>query len=118
MPGPFVDVSVGEGRMLAPMSDSDFRIYVVRELTAINTHLEDLCGNGQPGRIAKIEATIEEHQKLAAGVAERERRIKSLEGESVRNARFRWMATGALAAVTLLVGWLISLQGAAVTAAK
>lgn len=113
MAGPFVDVSVGDGRMLPPMSEADFRMYVVRELTAINTHLEDLCGNGQPGRIAKIESILEQHQQLAAGVGDRERRIKSLEGESVRNTRFRWMATGAIAAVTALIGWLISIQGAA-----
>lgn len=45
------------------MNDIDFQRRVVESLARLETHMEDLVGNGQPGRVAKIEGRIEKLYK-------------------------------------------------------
>lgn len=42
----------------------EFQQQVVQRLTAIETHLEGLVGNGQPGRMDKLERKVSLHEKV------------------------------------------------------
>jgi hypothetical protein len=61
------------------MREEDFRLMVVQKLVRLETLLTELAGNGQPGRIRRIEDKLRLHD------------------------RFLWMAMGA----GLLADWLI-----------
>jgi hypothetical protein len=41
----------------------DFRLMIVSKLTRLETLLEDLAGNGQPGRIQRIEERLRAHDR-------------------------------------------------------
>jgi hypothetical protein len=43
--------------------EQDFRLMVVRKLTRLETLLRDLAGNGQPGRIQRIEEKLRAHDR-------------------------------------------------------
>jgi hypothetical protein len=45
-------------------TEKGFRDYVVSSFTKINTQMESLLGNGQPGRIARLEAKVRRHDRL------------------------------------------------------
>jgi len=62
-----------------PLREEDFRLMVVQKLSRLETLLTDLAGNGQPGRIQKLEEKVRVHDRLL------------------------WMAVGA----GMLAGWLL-----------
>ncbi len=62
-----------------PIRSQDFRLLVVQKLTLLETMLVDLAGNGQPGRIQRLEDKVRSHDRLI------------------------WLMTGAGA----VVGWLL-----------
>jgi hypothetical protein len=44
-------------------NDNAFKQRVVDSLARLETHMENLVGNGQPGRVTKIEDDVESLQK-------------------------------------------------------
>lgn len=53
------------------MDQNEFQDRVIEKLTRLETHMEGLIGNGQPGRITKLEDRIEsldDRWKWSAGV--------------------------------------------------
>lgn len=62
-----------------PIRSQDFRLLVVQKLTLLETMMVDLAGNGQPGRIQRLEDKVRSHDRLI------------------------WLVTGAGA----VVGWLL-----------
>jgi hypothetical protein len=45
------------------MNAEEFQLHVVDKLASLHTKMESLVGNGQPGRIGKLEAAVEELKK-------------------------------------------------------
>lgn len=45
------------------MTEVEFQLHVVSQLASLDTKMAGLIGNGQPGRISKIETNIEDLQK-------------------------------------------------------
>jgi hypothetical protein len=45
------------------MTNDEFQAHVVEELAVLKTHMVSLVGNGQPGRIAKLEDAVNDHQR-------------------------------------------------------
>lgn len=78
---------------------------IERELAELK---RELLGNGQPGRLQVLEEKVAGHEKLAGGVAGREKAVEELKGKVDGLERFRWMATGALGVLTLLIGWALA----------
>jgi len=68
---------------------TEFEAQVLADLSVLKTQMKDLIGNGQPGRIARMEARLEEH----------ERRVQRLKGIA---AAFATMLTIAHAATDVL----------------
>ena len=62
-----------------PMRSQDFRLLVVQKLAFLETMMVELAGNGQPGRIQRLERKVRAHDRLF------------------------WLMTGAGA----VVGWLL-----------
>ena len=62
-----------------PIRSQDFRLLVVQKLTLLETMMADLAGNGQPGRIQRLEDKVRAHDRLI------------------------WLMTGA----GVVVGWLL-----------
>lgn len=53
------------------MTDEEFKLHVVDVLGRLDTNMKGLVGNGQPGRVDKLESAVKdlEHQRWwAAGV--------------------------------------------------
>lgn len=56
--------------MLKPSPDAvsirahDFRLLVVQKLTLLETMMVELAGNGQPGRIQRLEDKVRSHDRL------------------------------------------------------
>lgn len=42
------------------MTTDDFQSHVIDTLARLDTKIESLIGNGQPGRVGKLEASVEE----------------------------------------------------------
>ncbi|HWQ03150.1 MAG TPA: hypothetical protein VNL38_01600 [Candidatus Nitrosotenuis sp.] len=53
----------------AARSEQKFRLMVVRKLTRLETLLKELTGNGQPGRIARLEDKVRAHDRWLWTVA-------------------------------------------------
>jgi hypothetical protein len=54
-----------------PICLSDFELQVLADLAELKTQMRVVVGNGQPGRIQKLEARVEKHEALvqrAAGI--------------------------------------------------
>lgn len=47
-----------------PIRSHDFRLLVVQKLTLLETMMADLAGNGQPGRIHRLEDKVRAHDRL------------------------------------------------------
>ncbi|MBI1750475.1 MAG: hypothetical protein HY234_03645 [Acidobacteria bacterium] len=62
-----------------PLRSHDFRLLVVQKLTLLETMMIELAGNGQPGRIQRLEDKVRAHDRLF------------------------WLMTGA----GVVVGWLL-----------
>ncbi len=62
-----------------PIRTQDFRLLVVQKLTLLETMMVELAGNGQPGRVQRLEDKVRSHDRLF------------------------WLLTGAGA----VVGWLL-----------
>jgi hypothetical protein len=62
-----------------PKHEEDFRMMVVEKLSRLETLLNDLAGNGRPGRIHRLEEKVRLHDRIL------------------------WMTAGA----GLLAGWLL-----------
>ncbi len=45
------------------MNPEEFQLHVIDSLARLNTNMTSLVGNGQPGRIHIIEATLEDLKK-------------------------------------------------------
>jgi hypothetical protein len=45
------------------MNQDDFQDHVIDVLARLDTHMSDLVGNGQPGRVQKLETSVEELKK-------------------------------------------------------
>lgn len=41
---------------------TDFEAQVLADLSVLKTQMKDLVGNGQPGRIAQMEARLQQHE--------------------------------------------------------
>lgn len=65
------------------MTDKQLQLEILQRLTAMETHLKNLVGNGQPGIIEKIHS-----------------RLTTVE-------RWVWRATGIAVVIVLAVGWLV-----------
>ena len=70
---------LGQSTPAVPIRSQDFRLLVVQKLTFLETMMVELAGNGQPGRIQRLERKVRAHDRLI------------------------WLMTGAGAAV----GWLL-----------
>jgi hypothetical protein len=46
-----------------PMRNQDFRLFVIQKLTRLETMMADLAGNGQPGRIQRLEDKVRAHDR-------------------------------------------------------
>jgi hypothetical protein len=42
---------------------TEFEAQVLADLSVLKTQMKDLVGNGQPGRVAQIEARVLEHER-------------------------------------------------------
>jgi hypothetical protein len=42
---------------------TEFEAQVLADLSVLKTQMKDLVGNGQPGRVAQIEARLREHER-------------------------------------------------------
>lgn len=54
-----------------PICLSDFEAQVLADLAELKTQMRALVGNGQPGRLQKLEARVDKHEALvqrAAGI--------------------------------------------------
>ncbi len=47
-----------------PARSHDFRLLVVQKLTLLETMMTELAGNGQPGRIQRLEDKVRSHDRL------------------------------------------------------
>ena len=47
-----------------PARNHDFRLLVIQKLTLLETMMADLAGNGQPGRIQRLEDRVRTHDRL------------------------------------------------------
>ncbi len=45
------------------MEQKDFQLRVIDSLARLETTMESLAGNGQPGRVGKLEDTVEDLKK-------------------------------------------------------
>lgn len=45
------------------MTTDEFQIHVVETLARLDTHMESLVGNGQPGRVTKLETAVDSLRK-------------------------------------------------------
>jgi hypothetical protein len=70
---------------------TEFEAQVLADLSVLKTQMKDLVGNGQPGRVAQIEARIFEH----------ERAVQRLKGMA---AAFAAMLTIAHAGIDIFLG--------------
>lgn len=54
------------------MNSDDFQTHVIDMLARLDTKMEDLAGNGKPGRVSKLEDAVESLNKwrwiIAGGV--------------------------------------------------
>ena len=48
---------------------TQFEETVLADLATLKTHMKMLVGNGQPGRIAELEARVERHESLVQRLA-------------------------------------------------
>ena len=62
-----------------PVRSHDFRMMVIQKLAHLETMMEDIAGNGQPGRFHVLEDKVRSHDRLI------------------------WILTGA----GVVVGWLL-----------
>lgn len=46
-----------------PVRSQDFRLFVVQKLTLLETMMSELAGNGQPGRIQRLEDKVRAHDR-------------------------------------------------------
>ncbi len=44
-------------------SMTDFECQVLQELSVLKVQMEQLLGNGQPGRLHRLEGRVEEHER-------------------------------------------------------
>jgi hypothetical protein len=58
------------------MTNEDFQLHVIETLATLDTKMDSLVGNGQPGRVGQLEADVKELSKsrwyrdgMMAGVA-------------------------------------------------
>lgn len=51
------------------MNAEEFQLHVVDKLSSLNTKMETLIGNGQPGRIGKLENSVEDLKKARWSLA-------------------------------------------------
>lgn len=65
------------------MNQEEFQLHVIDVLARLDENMESLVGNGQPGRVTKLEDKVEALQKE------------------------RWYAGGVIAGVSTLAGGLI-----------
>ena len=42
---------------------TDFEAQVLADLSVLKTQMKDLVGNGQPGRLARLEGRIDRHER-------------------------------------------------------
>jgi len=56
-------------RRIAPLREQEFRLKVVKKLARLETMLKDLAGNGQPGRIQRLEEKVRAHDRWLWSVA-------------------------------------------------
>jgi len=47
-----------------PVRSHDFRLLVIQKLTLLEAMMADLAGNGQPGRIQRLEDKARSHDRL------------------------------------------------------
>ena len=54
------------------MEHNEFQLQVIESLTRLETHMQDLMGNGKPGRVKELENSVESLNKwrwiIAGGV--------------------------------------------------
>jgi hypothetical protein len=43
---------------------TDFEAQVLSDLNVLKSQMQDLLGNGQPGRISQLEGRMHEHEKI------------------------------------------------------
>jgi hypothetical protein len=70
---------------------SEFEAQVLADLCVLKSQMKDICGNGQPGRLAQLEGRVLEH----------ERAVQRLKGVA---AAFGGLLTVAHLAIDVLVG--------------
>jgi hypothetical protein len=70
---------------------SEFEAQVLADLCVLKSQMKDICGNGQPGRLAQLEGRVHEH----------ERAVQRLKGVA---AAFGGLLTVAHLAIDVLVG--------------
>ena len=86
---PFVNAARAEGDPRhMPSNPAEMNLFVYTSLTRLEEQMDSLLGNGQPGRIQRVE-----------------RRAQTAE-------RFAWVLTGGLVLLALVVGWGIQIVSA------
>jgi len=46
------------------MTQDDFQSHVIEALARLDTHMESLVGNGQPGRVGKLEEKVDDLSRI------------------------------------------------------
>lgn len=86
---PFINAAQAEGDPRhMPKDAAEMNLFVFTTLTRLEAQMDSLLGNGQPGRIQRVERR--------AQIAE----------------RFAWVLTGGLVLLALVVGWTIQIASA------
>ena len=74
-----MDIMLKQSTRAVPVRNQDFRLLVVQKLTLLEAMMVELAGNGQPGRIERLEEKVRAHDRLI------------------------WLMTGA----GVVIGWLL-----------
>lgn len=80
---------------------SDFEKQVIASLAVLTMQMTQLVGNGQPGRVTKLESRLSDIETLKVTMVDIPERVSSLE-------RFHWKMIGASSACGAIVGVLAS----------
>ncbi|MCU1301733.1 MAG: hypothetical protein JWQ87_2017 [Candidatus Sulfotelmatobacter sp.] len=65
-------------------TDESFKLFVVEKITALDTNMDGLVGNGQPGRVKILEDKVEQHGRYIYG---------AIIGLVVLEGLFHWLAS-------------------------
>jgi len=90
-----------------PLSDSEFKVWVVQALTRLSTQMESLVGNGQPGRISALEQRVMAQAVLISAAPTWDKELEALNAKVQQHEK----ALAERAGISKVWMWLAGIGG-------